>query len=313
MVDNIVNSFLSIYDQQGKLPIWPLWNGETNCMPGYSSVPIIADAYLKGFKGFDATKAFNCMISTATNDAQNGVKYVKEKGYIPCDKIHEATSIAMEYAADDWGIALMFHNTRSRAQIKAEANTLFVDSNVFASTQAVIHTRMIPQGIKIVVGNYKTFQFTPDVFGAIVQFPNSDGLIEDYKEFISRANANETRVAVAADLMSLVLLTPPGEWGADVVFGSSQRFGIPMFYGGPSAAFFATKEDYKRTIPGRIIGISKDVYGHPAFRLALQTREQHIKREKATSNICTAQALLATMAGFYAIYHGSGTRCRDHP
>lgn len=107
MVDNIVNSFLSIYDQQGKLPIWPLWNGETNCMPGYSSVPIIADAYLKGFKGFDATKAFNCMISTATNDAQNGVKYVKEKGYIPCDKIHEATSIAMEYAADDWGIALM--------------------------------------------------------------------------------------------------------------------------------------------------------------------------------------------------------------
>lgn len=214
-----------------------------------------------------------------------------------CSLLDEATAAAEA--------ATMFHNTRSRAQIKAEANTLFVDSNVFASTQAVIHTRMIPQGIKIVVGNYKTFQFTPDVFGAIVQFPNSDGLIEDYKEFISRANANETRVAVAADLMSLVLLTPPGEWGADVVFGSSQRFGIPMFYGGPSAAFFATKEDYKRTIPGRIIGISKDVYGHPAFRLALQTREQHIKREKATSNICTAQALLATMAGFYAIYHGA--------
>ena len=162
---------------------------------------------------------------------------------------------------------------------------------------------MIPQSIKIVVGDYKTFQFTPDIFGAIVQFPNSDGLIEDYKEFIAHANANETRVAVAADLMSLVLLTPPGEWGADVVFGSSQRFGIPMFYGGPSAAFFATKDDYKRTIPGRIIGISKDAYGHPAFRLALQTREQHIKREKATSNICTAQALLATMAGFYAVYH----------
>ena len=163
---------------------------------------------------------------------------------------------------------------------------------------------MVPQGINVVVGNYATFTFTPEVFGAIVQFPNADGSVEDYKEFIAKANANETRVAVA-DLMSLVLLTPPGEWGADVVFGSSQRFGIPMFYGGPSAAFFATKDEYKRAIPGRIIGISKDAYGHPAYRLALQTREQHIKREKATSNICTAQALLATMAGFYAVYHGA--------
>ena len=189
--------------------------------------------------------------------------------------------------------------------MKAEANTLFVDENVFASTLAVINTRMIPQGIKVVVGDYKTFEFTPDVFGAIVQYPNADGSIEDYKEFIVRANAGGARVAVAADLMSLVLLTPPGEWGADVVFGSSQRFGIPMFYGGPSAAFFATKDEYKRSIPGRIIGISKDAYGHTAYRLALQTREQHIKREKATSNICTAQALLATMAGFYAVYHGA--------
>ena len=192
-----------------------------------------------------------------------------------------------------------------RSQVKAEANTLFVDENVFASTLAVINTRMIPQGIKVVVGDYKTFEFTPDVFGAIVQYPNADGSIEDYKEFIVRANAGGARVAVAADLMSLVLLTPPGEWGADVVFGSSQRFGIPMFYGGPSAAFFATKDEYKRSIPGRIIGISKDAYGHTAYRLALQTREQHIKREKATSNICTAQALLATMAGFYAVYHGA--------
>ena len=157
----------------------------------------------------------------------------------------------------------------------------------------------------MVVGDYKKFEFTPDVFAAIVQFPNADGSIEDYKEFVARAGAAGAKVGVAADLMSLVLLTPPGEWGADVVFGSSQRFGIPMFYGGPSAAFFATKDDYKRTIPGRIIGISKDAYGHPAYRLALQTREQHIKREKATSNICTAQALLATMAGFYAVYHGA--------
>ena len=151
-----------------------------------------------------------------------------------CSLLDEATAAAEA--------ATMFYGSRSRAQVKAEANTLFVDENVFASTLAVINTRMIPQGIKVVVGDYKTFEFTPDVFGAIVQYPNADGSIEDYKEFIVRANAGGARVAVAADLMSLVLLTPPGEWGADVVFGSSQRFGIPMFYGGPSAAFFATKE-----------------------------------------------------------------------
>ncbi|MDO4756160.1 MAG: aminomethyl-transferring glycine dehydrogenase [Parabacteroides sp.] len=214
-----------------------------------------------------------------------------------CSLLDEATAAAEA--------ATMFYGSRSRAQAKAGANKLFVDESIFPSTLAVIHTRMKPQDIEVVVGDYKTFEFTSDVYGAIVQYPNADGSIEDYKEFITRANANETRVAVAADLMSLVLLTPPGEWGADVVFGSSQRFGIPMFYGGPSAAYFATKNDYKRAIPGRIIGISKDAYGHPAYRLALQTREQHIKREKATSNICTAQALLATMAGFYAVYHGA--------
>lgn len=214
-----------------------------------------------------------------------------------CSLLDEATAAAEAMT--------MFHGARSRAQIKTGANTLFVDSQTFASTLAVIHTRAIPQGIKIVTGDYNSFEFTPDVFGAIVQYPNANGSIEDYADFISRANTNGTKVAVAADLMSLVLLTPPGEWGADVVFGSSQRFGIPMFYGGPSAAFFATKEEYKRSIPGRIIGITKDAYGHTAYRLALQTREQHIKREKATSNICTAQALLASMAGFYAVYHGA--------
>ena len=214
-----------------------------------------------------------------------------------CSLLDEATAAAEA--------ATMFFGARSRAQVKAGANVLFVDEKVFASTLAVIHTRTIPQGMKIVTGDYKTFSFTPEVFGAIVQYPNADGSIEDYREFIGHAQENGTKVAVAADLMSLVLLTPPGEWGADVVFGSSQRFGIPMFYGGPSAAYFATKDEYKRAIPGRIIGISKDAYGHPAYRLALQTREQHIKREKATSNICTAQALLATMAGFYAVYHGA--------
>lgn len=214
-----------------------------------------------------------------------------------CSLLDEATAGAEA--------ASMLYATRSRAQVKEEANILFVDENVFSSTLAVINTRMQPQGIEVVTGNYKTFKFSEKVFAAIVQFPDGNGSIEDYTSFVADANAKGVRVAVAADLLSLVLLTPPGEWGADVVFGTTQRFGIPMFYGGPSAAYFATKDDYKRNIPGRIIGISKDAYGHQAFRLALQTREQHIKREKATSNICTAQALLATMAGFYAVYHGA--------
>ncbi|MDR2534251.1 MAG: aminomethyl-transferring glycine dehydrogenase [Tannerellaceae bacterium] len=201
--------------------------------------------------------------------------------------------------------ATMLYNTRSREQVKTGSATLFVDNNVLESTKAVLQTRMIPQGIKIETGNYRNFIFTPETFGAIVQFPNGNGSAEDYRNFVKNAADANVRVAVAADLMALVIMSPPGEWGADVVFGSSQRFGIPMFYGGPSAAYMAVKDEYKRAIPGRIIGISKDVYGHTAYRLALQTREQHIKREKATSNICTAQALLAVMSGFYAVYHGS--------
>ena len=214
-----------------------------------------------------------------------------------CSLLDEATAAAEA--------ATMLFATRSRQQIKAEANILFVDESVFESTIAVLRTRMSPQGINMITGNYKDFQFTDKVFGAVIQYPDGNGSVNDYISFVSNAHANGTRVAVAADLLSLALLTPPGEWGADVVFGSSQRFGIPMFYGGPSAAYFATKEEYKRNVPGRIIGLSIDAYGHPAYRLALQTREQHIKREKATSNICTAQALLATMAGFYAVYHGA--------
>ena len=214
-----------------------------------------------------------------------------------CSLLDEATAAAEA--------ATMFFGARSRNQVKAGADVLFVDDKVYESTLAVIKTRAIPQGIKLQVGDYRKLQWNDKIFGAIVQYPNADGSIEDYRDFVAKAQENGTKVAVAADLMSLVLLTPPGEWGADVVFGTSQRFGIPMFYGGPSAAYFATKDEYKRNIPGRIIGISKDAYGHPAYRLALQTREQHIKREKATSNICTAQALLATMAGFYAVYHGA--------
>ncbi|HPO67347.1 MAG TPA: aminomethyl-transferring glycine dehydrogenase, partial [Paludibacteraceae bacterium] len=161
------------------------------------------------------------------------------------------------------------------------------------------------QGIELEIGDYSTVQFSDRHFGAIVQYPNSNGSIEDYSDFVQKAHAADCKVAVAADLLSLALLTPPGEWDADIAFGSSQRWGIPMGFGGPSAAYFATKNEFKREMPGRIIGISKDVYGKRALRMALQTREQHIKREKATSNICTSQALMASMAGFYAVYHGA--------
>lgn len=214
-----------------------------------------------------------------------------------CSLLDEATAAAEA--------ATMFFALRSRDQVKNGANNLFVDKSIFPQTLAVIHTRMKPQGINVIVGDYKTAEFDSSYFGAIVQYPNADGSVEDYTAFVEKAKASGCKVAVATDLMALTLLTPPGQWGADVAFGSSQRFGIPMFYGGPSAGFFATKDDFKRNIPGRIIGISKDAYGKEAYRMALQTREQHIKREKATSNICTAQALLATMSGFYAVYHGA--------
>ena len=213
-----------------------------------------------------------------------------------CSLLDEATAAAEA--------ASMLFSARSREQIKNNANVLFVDEKIFESTLAVLKTRTAPQGIKLQTGDYKTFPLTENVFGAILQYPDANGSIEDYTGFTAQAVAAGIKVAVAADLLGLCILTPPGEWGADVVFGSSQRFGIPMFYGGPSAGYLATKDEYKRLIPGRIIGISKDVYGKKAYRMALQTREQHIKREKATSNICTAQALLATMASFYAVYHG---------
>lgn len=198
----------------------------------------------------------------------------------------------------------MMYNLRSRAMQKAGANVVFVDENLFPQTQAVINTRGIPQGYDIKVGKFEEFEFTPEVFGCVLQYPNNSGNIEDYRKFVEKAHANNSKVAVAADIMSLALLTPPGEWGADIAFGSTQRFGIPLYYGGPSAGYMATLDENKRFIPGRIIGWSKDKYGKLAYRMALQTREQHIKREKATSNLCTAQALLATMSGFYAVYHG---------
>jgi len=201
--------------------------------------------------------------------------------------------------------ASMMFNLRSRDQIKNNANILFVDQYCFTSIQAVLHTRAAAQGITIETGDFASMHFTNKHFGAIVQYPNANGNIEDYAGFVTEAHAAGCKVAVSADILSLALLTPPGEWGADIVFGSTQRWGIPMGFGGPSAAYFATREEFKRDMPGRIIGVSRDVNGRTALRMALQTREQHIKREKATSNICTAQALLASMAGFYTVYHGA--------
>ncbi|MBI9055168.1 MAG: aminomethyl-transferring glycine dehydrogenase [Bacteroidales bacterium] len=200
---------------------------------------------------------------------------------------------------------IMLYHGRPRAQAKAGANVFFVDENMFSQTIDVIKTRATPLGIEVVKGNFKDYALNDKIFGAIIQYPAADGKIEDYKEFVEKAHENGTAVTVAADIMSLVLLTPPGEWGADVVVGSTQRLGVPMGYGGPHAGYFATSEKYKRNIPGRIIGVSKDAQNKLALRMALQTREQHIKRERATSNICTAQALLATMAGMYAVYHGA--------
>ncbi len=198
----------------------------------------------------------------------------------------------------------MMHSLRPRDMQKAGANTVLVDENIFPQTLAVMKTRALPQGISLRMCSYRDMEFTPDVFACVLQYPNADGQVEDYRDLVQKAHDARCLVAVSADLLSLALLVPPGEWGADIVFGTTQRLGTPMFYGGPSAAYFATREEYKRNIPGRIIGWSKDKYGKLCFRMALQTREQHIKREKATSNICTAQALLATMAGFYAVYHG---------
>lgn len=200
-------------------------------------------------------------------------------------------------------MALLF-DVRTRDQKKNNANKFFVSEEILPQTLSVLQTRSTPIGVELVVGNHENFDFSADFFGAILQYPGKYGQVHDYAGFIQKAKSAEIKVAVAADILSLVKLTPPGEMGADVVVGTTQRFGIPMGYGGPHAAFFATKEEYKRSMPGRIIGVTIDTNGNRALRMALQTREQHIKREKATSNICTAQVLLAVMAGMYAVYHG---------
>jgi glycine dehydrogenase len=215
-----------------------------------------------------------------------------------------ANSSLLDEATAGAEAMIMFYNNRSREQVKNKVVKCFVSQRVFAHTIDVLKTRALPLGIEITTGCACEVELDDTYFGAILQYPDQKGQVNDYFSFTEKAHTNGISVGVAADLMSLALLTPPGEWGADAVFGSSQRFGVPMGYGGPHAAFFATHEKFKRTIPGRIIGISVDATGKRALRMALQTREQHIKREKATSNICTAQALLAIMAGMYAVYHG---------
>ncbi len=184
------------------------------------------------------------------------------------------------------------------------ATKFFVDANTYPQTIDVLKTRSEPMGIELVIGDYKTANFDEHYFGAFIQYPNNEGSVEDYAAFTAQAHAANVLVCVGADLLSLSMLTPPGEWGADCVIGTSQRFGVPLGYGGPHAGYFATKDEYKRQIPGRIIGISIDRHGNRALRMALQTREQHIRRQNATSNICTAQVLLSIMAGMFGVYHG---------
>ncbi|WP_394908038.1 aminomethyl-transferring glycine dehydrogenase [uncultured Mesonia sp.] len=212
-------------------------------------------------------------------------------------------SLLDEATAAAEAMSLLFA-VRAKAKKKAKANKFFVAEEVLPQTLSLLETRSKPLGIELVVGDHREFDFDSAYFGALLQYPGKSGEIFDYQEFIEKCKALEIKTAVAADILSLVKLKAPGDYGVDAVVGTTQRFGIPLGYGGPHAAYFATKEEYKRNIPGRIIGVSKDKNGEVALRMALQTREQHIKRDRATSNICTAQVLLAVMAGMYAVYHG---------
>ncbi|CAN5255670.1 aminomethyl-transferring glycine dehydrogenase [soil metagenome] len=213
-------------------------------------------------------------------------------------------SLLDEGTAAAEAMAMVF-NQKNKDHDHITSPKFFVDEKVFAQTKDLLITRATPIGVELIFGDYKKIKFDDTFFGALIQYPNSEGSIEDHRKFIDTVHAANAYVVMATDLMALTLLTPPGELGADVAIGSSQRFGVPLGFGGPHAAFFATKDDFKRNIPGRIIGVSVDVRGKRCLRMALQTREQHIRREKATSNICTAQALLANMAAMYAVYHGA--------
>ena len=212
-------------------------------------------------------------------------------------------SLLDESTAAAEAMAMLF-SLRTRSQKKDKIIKFFVSEEILPQSLSVLQTRATPLGIELIIGDHTTFDFTDDFFGAILQYPGISGEVFDYTDFISKAHQSEIKVAVCADLLSLVMLKSPGSMDADVVVGTTQRFGIPLGYGGPHAAYFATRTAYKRNVPGRIIGVTQDADGNRALRMALQTREQHIKRDKATSNICTAQVLLAVMAGMYAVYHG---------
>ena len=212
-------------------------------------------------------------------------------------------SLLDESTAAAEAMALLFA-VRERQQKKDGVNKFFVSEDILPQTLSLLQTRATPIGIELVIGDHEAFDFSSEFFAAILQYPGKSGKVYDFRSFVADANKNQIKVAVAADILSLVKLEAPGSFGVDVVVGTTQRFGIPLGYGGPHAAYFATKEAYKRNIPGRIIGVTRDTKGNRALRMALQTREQHIKRDKATSNICTAQVLLAVMAGMYGVYHG---------
>ena len=214
-----------------------------------------------------------------------------------CSLLDEATSAAEAVT--------MMRNLRTREQISNDVKKVFVDERIFTNTLSVLRTRAEGQGIELVFGRWESFVPSDKYFGVVVQLPNSDGSVEDYQSLSALLKGTDIRLTVIADLMSLALLKAPGSWGADIVCGSAQRFGLPIGFGGPTAGYMSARMEYKREIPGRIIGLSKDTHGKPAYRLALQTREQHIKREKATSNICTAEALSAMMAGMYGVWHGA--------
>ena len=220
-------------------------------------------------------------------------------------------TVAIELTALDIANASMLDEATAAAEamtmshrLKDGRNTFFISENCHPQTIEVVAARAKALGIEAIVGDHETFAFTDQAFGALVQYPDTFGAIHDYAPFVERAHAAGAMVTVATDLLALTLIKPPGEFGADIAVGSAQRFGVPLGYGGPHAAFFATRDEFKRQMPGRLVGVSKDARGKPALRLALGTREQHIRREKATSNICTAQALLANMASLYACYHG---------
>lgn len=214
-----------------------------------------------------------------------------------CSLLDEATSAAEAVT--------MMRNLRTREQVQRNVKKVFVDSRIFDNTLSVLRTRAEGQGIELVVGAWESFVPSDEYFGVVLQLPAANGSVDDYSSFAASLEGTGIRLTVIADLLALALLKSPGSWGADIVCGSAQRFGLPMGFGGPTAGFMAARMEYKREIPGRIIGLSKDTHGKPAYRLALQTREQHIKREKATSNICTAEALSAMMAGMYGVWHGA--------